>query len=232
MVIPPNRFTATIIEKKEFSEEVKWFHLGLSEAIDFKPGQYVSLRCPGDRRYHAFSIASSPKIKGEIELVIKREQEFTHKLFAMEEGAKLECMGPMGHFMETLDTDTIMIAGGVGITPFLSTLRWARDFNITVHHFWLFLSNRTRDRIVFEEELRELDKLENIHVIFSLTRESPKEWDGELGHFDKEKLLKYLGSFDKKTFYTCGPGRMVDAIIKLLIDAGVPPTMAKRESWG
>jgi ferredoxin-NADP reductase len=232
MVVPPKKFTAKILATKTFSDEVKWFRIGLSEAIDFLPGQYVSLRFPGDTRYHAFSIASSPKIKGEIELVIKREQEFTSKLFEQVEGAELEGMGPMGRFMQDMEEDVVTIAGGVGITPFLGLLRWAKDFNIQDRHFWLFLSNRSRDRIVLEEELRALNKHENIHVVFSLTREEPDGWDGELGHFDKEKLLKHLETFDKKTFYTCGPGRLVEAMSTMLIEAGVPEERVKKESWG
>jgi ferredoxin-NADP reductase len=232
MVNPPKRMTATITAKKSFNEEVMWFRLGLSEPIEFVPGQYVSLRFPGETRYHAFSIASSPKIKGEIELIIKKEQEFTTKLFAAEEGATLECMGPMGRFMQDYEGDVVMIAGGVGITPFLGLLRWACDFDQKDRQFWLFLSNRTRDRIVLEDELRELDKVENLHVVFTVTREQPPEWDGELGHFDKEKLLKHLDTFENKTFYTCGPGKMVDALCSMLVDAGVPEEKVKQESWG
>lgn len=232
MVTPPKKFTAKIIAIESISDEVKWFRLGLSEEIDFVPGQYVSIRFKGDTRYHAFSIASSPKSKGEIELIIKKEQEFTGKLFEQEEGTELEGMGPMGRFMNDLEGDIVMIAGGVGITPFLGVLRWARDYEIKDRHFWLFLSNRTKDRIVLEKELRELNEIDNLHVVFSVTRETPEGWDGELGHFDKVMLLKHLENFDKKTFYTCGPGRLVDAMCSMLIDADVPEERVKRESWG
>jgi ferredoxin-NADP reductase len=170
--------------------------------------------------------------RSSIRIVIKREQEFTSKLFEQVEGAELEGMGPMGLFMQDMEEDVVTIAGGVGITPFLGLLRWAKDFNIQDRHFWLFLSNRSRDRIVLEEELRALNKHENIHVVFSLTREEPDGWDGELGHFDKEKLLKHLETFDKKTFYTCGPGRLVEAMSTMLIEAGVPEERVKKESWG
>ncbi|MBR9693353.1 FAD-dependent oxidoreductase [Candidatus Woesearchaeota archaeon] len=229
---PPKHLTATITKIEAVSEEVKRFVLDLSEPITFVPGQFVNLRFPGDTRYHAFSIASSPKIQDSIELVIKKEHEFTTKLFEQSEGVELECMGPMGNFMHDLDGDIVMIAGGVGITPFLGVLRWARDFEKKDQHFWLFLSNRTRDRIIGEEELRELDKMENLHVVFSVTREQPEGWDGELGHFDKDVLLKHLNSFDDKTFFTCGPGRMVEGICSMLVDAGVPEEKVKRESWG
>jgi len=228
----PKRLTVTMLDSKEYADDVKWFRFRLSEPIEFVPGQFIDLRFPGETRFHAFSIANSPKNTEEIELIVKKEQDFTTKLFGLAEGMELESIAPMGQFMHDLDGDIVTIAGGVGITPFLSLLRWARDFRINNQQFWLFLSNRTRDRIVCEDELRELDKLENLHVVLTLTREEPEGWDGELGHFDKEKLLKHLDSFEGKIFYTCGPGRMVDAIVKLLTDAGVPNEKIRHESWG
>ncbi len=228
----PKKLAATILDIREYADDVKWFRLGLSEPMNFVPGQFIDLRFPGETRYHAFSIASSPKAASEVELIVKKEKEFTTRLFEQTAGAQLESVGPMGQFMHDLDSDIVTIAGGVGITPFLSLLRWVRDYGIRDRQFWLFLSNRTRNRIVCEQELRELDTLENVHVVLTLTREEPDGWDGELGHFDKDTLLTHLSSFAGKTFYTCGPGRMVDAIVKLLTDAGVPNEKVRHESWG
>lgn len=232
VVKPPQSYTATITAARALAPEVTLFRLGLDKPLDYHVGQYVSLRFPGERRYHAFSIASSPAIKGEIEVIVKRVGDFTQKLCSLPVGSKLECMGPMGHFMDLLQGDVVMIAGGVGVTPFLGMLRWARDSRDRERHYWLFLSSRTREHVILEEELRALDQVENIHVILTLTREEPEGWDGELGRFDKERLLKHLGSFEGKEFYTCGPGKMVEAMVAMLVESGVADELIKRESWG
>jgi len=232
---PPKRLTATIAEAELLREDVKRFVFSLSEPISFLPGQFVNLRFQGDTRFHAFSIASSPKEGGMIELYIKRVREFTTKLFAAEPGTELECMAPMGAFLGKelwRNDDLVMIAGGVGVTPFLSVLRWARDFHVVDRHVWLFLANRTRDRIVAEEELRALDALPNTHVVLSLTREEPDGWDGETGYFTRDVLERHLHRLDGKTFATCGPGRLVEAVCATLAEAGVPPERIKKESWG
>ncbi len=231
---PPKRCTATILESADCGGDVRRFRLRLGAPLAFAPGQYVSLRFPGEHRFHAFSIASGPQNREEIELVVKREGDFTARLFASPPGTELECMGPMGRFLEegSLHGDLVMVAGGVGVTPFLSMVRWARDRKREDRDYWLFYSCRTRDAIVHEEELRTLAEQPRIHVVFTLTRESPEGWDGELGHIDKAMLLKHLGSLDGKTFATCGPGRMVDAIAAMLREAGVPDERILHESWG
>ena len=233
MVIPPKRPVATITASKDLSEGVKWFRLGLSEPIDFVPGQYVDLRFPGEKRYHAFSIASSPSIKGEVELVVKREHEFTTRMFGSPDGTQLECIAPLGQFMQEFDGDIVMIAGGIGVTPFLSMVRNARDTHDASKNYWLFYSARNRAALAFEEELRQLhDENEHINIVFTLTREQPEGWDNELGHFNKDMLLKHLENFDNKTFCTCGPDKMVEAMIGMLTEAGVPEDKILHESWG
>ncbi len=233
MVVPPKHLTATITATQSFTDEIKWFRLGLSEPIDFFPGQYVDLRFPGEQRYHAFSIASSPAVKGEIELVVKKEHEFTTKLFESAEGTQLESLAPLGRFMQELKGDIVMIAGGVGVTPFLSLMRHARDAKLTDRQFWLFYSCRTQEHIVLQDELRALhDENDHCNVVFTLTREQPPGWDHELGHFNKDLLLKHLEHFDNKLFCTCGPDKMVNAMMDMLKEAGVPEDKILHESWG
>lgn len=231
--LPPKRLTATILETLRLSDEISWFRLGLSQPIGFSPGQYVSLRFPGELRFHAFSIASSPAKRQELELVVKKEREFTTRMLSSPPGTVFELLGPMGKFMENPEGDVVMIAGGVGVTPFLSAVRAARDGEDRRRQWWLFYSCRTRQDIVAEEELRKLHDLnDHVHVVFTLTRETPSGWDGELGHVDKAMLERHLGRLDGKTFYTCGPGRLIDAMAAMLKEAGVPSERILTESWG
>jgi ferredoxin-NADP reductase len=234
--MPPPRakqLVATLLESKPLTEQVSWFRLRLSEPLDFAPGQYVDLRFPGEERYHAFSFAGSPARKDEVELVIKLEKEFTTRLFSSPLGTRLEALAPLGRFMANPRGDVVMIAGGVGVTPFLSMVRWARDANLQDRHYWLFYSCRTRADIFHAEELRALPAQNpNIHVVLTVTRETPPGWDGELGHIDRAMLLKHLGSLEGKSFYSCGPARLTEEMVAMLQEAGVPKEMIFTESWG
>jgi len=229
----PKRLTATILDSRFVNDEIKWFSFKLSEPITFFPGQYVSLRFPGELRYHAFSIASSPAVHETIELVIKREKEFTTKLLAAPNGTDLELLGPIGNFLEQYHGDLVMIAGGVGVTPFISVLRNAADTGDRSRHYWLFYSCRTRGDIFNEQELRTLPQRNpNIHVVLTLTRETPEAWDGELGRVDENVLKKHLGTLDGKTYSVCGPTRLIDCVAELLLPAGIPKERILTESWG
>jgi len=229
---PPKHFTVTLLGSENCGEGIKRFRFRMDAPLAFVPGQYVSLRFPGETRYHAFSIASSP-MSGELELVVKIEHEFTTHLFSSAPGTVLECMGPMGRFLQSITGDLVMVAGGVGVTPFLSMMRWARDTKREDREYWLFYSCRTRDQLGFEDELRRLPAQNpHIHIIMTLTREQPEGWDQELGHVDKAMLLRHLGKLDDQTFATCGPNRMVTAIIQALNEVGIPPERVLHESWG
>ncbi len=232
MSAPPQRLTATIVESTPVAEGVKRFVLALSAPINYEHGQFVNLRFPGETRYHAFSIASSESWHEKIELYIKRVHEFTTRMFESPPGTTLECLAPLGRFISRaeLQGDVVMIAGGVGITPLLSVVRTVRDKQLHDRQYWLFYSSRTRDRIINEAELRAMEA--PIHVVLTLTREEPPDWDGELGHIDKEMLTKHLGSLDGKTYYVCGPERLITGIQSMLTSAGVGEEFIRTESWG
>ena len=231
--MPLVRTRGTIVECRFVTEEIKWFKIRLADPVDFHPGQYANIRFLGESKYHAFSIASSSAQTNELELVVKREREFTTRLLMSPLGTELEVMAPLGRFMAESDGDVIMIAGGVGVTPFLSTVRSARDKNLKDRQYWLFYSVRTRNAFFNEEELRRLpSENSNIHLVLTMTREQQPVWDGEYGHFSREMLLKHLASFENKTFYTCGPTKMAEEMVKVLVDAGVPKERVRMEAWG
>ncbi|RME31224.1 FAD-dependent oxidoreductase [Candidatus Woesearchaeota archaeon] len=235
MYSAPKHLVATITEKTDVHEGVKRFVLALSEPITFVHGQFVNLRFPGETRYHAFSIASSEASHENIELFIKQAHEFTTKLFASPVGTKLECLAPLGRFTDPskMQGDVVMIAGGVGITPLLSLVRTVRDRDRHDRRYWLFYSCRTRSAIINEDELRALgEQNKSIRVVLTLTREQPSDWDGELGHIDETMLRKHLGDLTGKTFYMCGPNRLIDGMKDVLTTAGVPEERICTEGWG
>lgn len=226
----PSNHLATLLASGAICDDIRWFDFALDCNFTFSPGQYVNLRFPGDKRYHAFSIASAPG-DAKLQLIIKRVGEFTTKLFAAQPRTELELLGPIGEFfVEEHEREVVLIAGGVGVAPFLSIVRACRQHRERRH--WLFYSCKTRQEIAFEEELRELQQEENLETIFVLTREQPSVWDGETGRINVEMVKRHVGTLDGRTFFLCGPVAMVDAVVAELKAAGVPAERIKVESWG
>jgi Na+-transporting NADH:ubiquinone oxidoreductase subunit F len=130
--------------------------------MHFKPGQYAQLVVPGIDIIRAYSIASDPKNKGEIELIIRqvpqgRATTYVHK--ALEVGDKVTLTGPYGDFylQEESTRDMICIAGGSGKAPIRSILYYLRDkgMNRKVKNF--FGAKSKRD-LYYTEEFMELSK--------------------------------------------------------------------------
>jgi len=227
---------AVISKVKEEADEINTYTISLPEEIEFIPGQFVMTwfdEEPNLKR--AYSIASSPLKKKEIELTIKKVAKFTSKLFEKKEGDKINVRGPFGHFTfkETDKHDLILIAGGTGITPLLCMMRYIKDKKLKnkVH---LFYSNRTPETILYKEELDELNKEKNIEVIYTCTRIEEKDkakWEGYCERINEKMIEKHVKTFENKIAYLCGAKEMVSQLEKMLLEHGVPKEQVKTEKW-
>lgn len=102
------------------------------EAFTFVPGQYAALTFTRFGRrvpVRCFSIASSAHTPGTIQFGIKIKGKFTQALSTLKVGDTVDVAGPYGSF--TLagkpDKPTLLLAGGIGITPFMSMIRYMRQ---------------------------------------------------------------------------------------------------------
>ena len=106
------------------------------------------------------------------------------------------------------------IAGGAGVTPFISILRKLHSEDRLGKNKLLF-NNKTRNDIIHEDEFR---KMLGDNFINILSDERSEEY--EFGHFSVPFFKKYVEDFDKK-FYVCGPPEMIDSVKLQLKDLGV-----------
>lgn len=192
----------------------------------FEAGQFVWLTLgdsPFTLQQHPFTISSSPDLKSHYELTIKESGDFTRMAADTTPGTGAFLEGPYGTFVlpEKADPLTVMIAGGIGITPFASMLRTAGLRNDR-RPFLLFYGNDTLQKAIFLDELKELKN----HLVLQLVEvleHPPEEWAGERGVIDRELLLRHLPEDPVRTrYYLCGPGPMMDAIEPSLRNLGVP----------
>lgn len=196
--------------------------------MQHEPGQFAFVTFHSDRlptEEHHFTVSSAPDKDG-FTYTIKAVGDFTEQIEHLEEGDVAIVEGPYGGF--TLDDETTsvtMIAGGIGITPFMSMLRHMdRTDGVETH---LLYGNRTRNDIAFRDEIEELEQrndwLTVTHVL------SEEDVDGyEHGYIDEEILENT--DLDAQ-YYVCGPPPMMDAVENTLNELGVPASRIRTERF-
>lgn len=217
------------------------FHFGKPAGFDFKPGQACDLILPGqagnngaDTR-HAFSIVSAPH---EDELVFAtrmRDSAFKRTLAGLQPGATLELDGPFGSLTlhKKAERAAVLIAGGIGITPFMSMVRHAAHSQST-RQLVLLYSNRRPEDAAF---LAELQALAAAHAPFRLIAtmtdmvHATQPWDGATGTIDSALLQKTASGLNAPVFYVSGPPPMVAALRDTLEAAGIDEDDVRSEAF-
>ncbi len=239
------RFNAKIINIFDEAKDVKTFRLESPKDWYFLPGQFVMIwfRDKFGKENRAYSISSSPLSainNGFFDLTIKLYGKFTHHLWTLKHGDIIEVGGPYGKFVLDIDSNApyVGIAGGVGITPIMSMIRFLIETN-SKRKILLFYSNRLPDEITFKEELDRYNKeLDNFKVIYTLTR-LPKEmkhlWNGLTGRFNaeifKREIEEFIGKEEEPEFYICGTIQMIMSFNQMLVDMGFSEEKIKYEKF-
>lgn len=228
IVLPKGLLTAkeykteiTYVEDLTYDIKLVRFHLIDPETIDFKPGQYVQIKVPGIEVIRAYSIASDPKEKHDIELVIRyvpkgQATTFVHK--ALEVGDKLVLTGPFGDFFLREDStrDMICIAGGSGKAPIRSILAKLKDEGMPRKVKYFFGARSKRD-LYYTEEFEKLAKeYPNFEYIPALSEPKDEDnWQGDIGLIT-EVVDRHTKDLSEAEAYLCGSPGMIDACISVL----------------
>ena len=222
--------------------DVKTFRLapvaGMELPFDYQPGQYLNLALSVDGQpvNRSYTIASSPSRKGYCELTVKREAmglSSRHLHDMLHEGAVINVSAPAGKFTFTgAEAESIvLIAGGVGITPLMSKLRYLTDASWPGEIYFIYITRGERD-IIFRDELEALkNRNKNLHVTISLTREENQQWRGERGRLTKDFLMRAVPDPTRRRFDICGPDAMTEDARTMLSALGVADDQIKYESF-
>lgn len=208
------------------------FKLLNQETIDFVPGQFVQVIIEGHTKPASFSIASSPANKHEIELAFHTVGEITGIMSKMLVGSQCTLRGPLGRFTFTAeDGDVVALCGGVGITPFISALRFITDLKLP-NKYTLFYSAKTKDNLLYYDELCEMKQShDNIDVICTTTREVPDDWTGETRRCDAAMITAHVPDYQERTYYLCGPKPFLEAMMAILKELGIEDNKIRKEMW-
>ncbi|SHI46217.1 Predicted ferric reductase [Shimia gijangensis] len=186
-------------------------------ALQFKPGQFafVEIQGKGWSEPHPFTISSAPD-EDHLRFSIKVLGDWTRKVREeLQPGATVMVRGPYGRFDAANATEKqIWLAGGIGLTPFLSKIRAMQPDDSRQIHL-VYAAREEQDAIFLDELKRLAEKLGNVTIVPVFSDE------GNFARVDmmKQKLPDALGSYE---YFMCGPKPMVNGIMKDLKGEGVP----------
>lgn len=203
-----------LIEKIEYPSDqtVKISLKPVKQGLVCLPGQFIFISFPGikEGEEHPFSITQTDP-SGQIVIIAKVLGDFTQKMKDLKPGAKAVIDGPYGNFGQNISQNKrqIWIAGGIGITPFLSMARGFVDNKDSSGQVDLFYV------VSQDTDLAEIDNLKSMSQAcsrFCLTTHVSKNQ----GRFDIQKLKSGITDLSDCDFYICGPDGMVKSFVQNL----------------
>jgi ferredoxin-NADP reductase len=239
--IPISDYVSRLLSRVEVAEGTMAFHFEKPPQFDFKPGQASDLtlsdppETDSEGNTRTFSIASSPFEDQLMFTTRMRDTAFKRSLKNVPLGTEVKIAPAMGSFTlhKSPAKAAVFLAGGIGITPFLSIVRQA-DHDRLPHKLHLYYSNRRPEDTAFLEALETLEKSNlNFQLICTMTemQKSKQNWKGETGLIDKDSLLRHLPTLQGPIYYIAGPPVMVGGMRKMLVGAGVDEDDIRAEDF-
>ena len=239
----PNSWTGTLLVAEIFVEtpNVKTFRLtepgGGKIPFNFLPGQFitVTINPAGVPVKRSYTIASSPTHTEYCEITVKHEEKGTVSHYMHNEvhiGELIQFTAPSGKFTftETHAKSVVFIAGGVGVTPMMSAVRYLTDRSWK-GEIYFFFSCKDESSIIFREEILYLTKrYPNLQVWFLLEEPVSNPTDSFItGRISKDILTDKVQDIISRMIHICGPKPMMDAVKLMLDELKVPKENVMQE---
>lgn len=243
--VPVEKWSGKLRVCRIFDETpgVKTFRLAAEDDLalpfNYYPGQFLTLALEIDGKTvkRSYTIASSPTQAHYCSLTIKREDMGVvsrHMHDQINEGDLINVSGPNGKFTFTGEEakSIVLVAGGVGITPMMSVIRYLTDIGWHGEIFLFYCCRTTRD-FIYRQELEQLQlRHPNLNVFAFMTRAAGTVWMGFKGRFTAEVIGSLIPEVHTRRIHICGPPAMMDAVVGMFRALKVPDELIKTEAFG
>jgi ferredoxin-NADP reductase len=240
-LLHPKRIRLQVSEIREETKTAKSFRLASPDGYlpPFQAGQYINLFVDvgGIRTSRPYSLCSPASQTGYYEIAVRRVEDGFVSDYLLEQvkvGDLFESTSPAGNFYYNPlfhGNDLVFLAGGSGITPFMSMIREVTDRGLR-RKIHLIYGSQKPDDIIFLEELKEKARRhENLKVTIVIS-EPPRGFEGFTGFITAVLMKNVLGVVEDKTFYICGPEAMYTFCLPELLKLSVPGKRIRMEVFG
>lgn len=204
----------------------------------FQAGQYINIfvETAGIRTSRPYSIASSPAQTGYYEITVRRVEDGFVSNYLLEElkpGDKLQSSGPAGnfHYNPLFHGDKLaLIAGGSGITPFMSMIRELGDKNLD-RRLHLIYGCRVESDVIYQEEIKRIASVHKNFTFDLVVSEPSPGFTGLAGFINADLIRERLAGNDWM-YFVCGPEAMYSFCLPQLQKLSVPARKTKIEIMG
>ena len=210
-------------------------------SLAFVPGQYAAISFQKNGRptpVRFFSIVNSPSSGEALQFAMRVKGNYTRTVSELNKGDKVYIGGPYGEFIidPEFDKRIIMMAGGIGVTPFVSMIRHATETQSQIPMTLLY-SCKTEDDIPFINELRLLEQRNpQFKLVLFIS-------SGGINRINKSTVVRGRirtsvieqisgGSTNKYTFFVCGPSSFIGNMSDMLVGMGTEPQRIVVEAFG
>ncbi len=222
------RLRLTLVRKKEVGASTVEYTFTVPITQRFSPGQYFEWTLPhekpdarGIRRY--FTVSSAPGTN-EVSFAVRhvdRQSTWKQALAALPVGGVLYAAQRAGDFMLRPSAPYhVWIAGGIGVTPFMSMIRAASGVQQRLP-VTFFYCNKTETDIAFADEIAAASVL-GLKTVQVLAEPGTSGLPHETGYITDVMLKKHVSEWATATYYISGPPGLVNSYTKLLKTMGVP----------
>lgn len=231
-------FTLKLTDRHEVARNTIELRFAKPAGFTYTAGQYGGFTLINPSETDAggitrrFSLLSSPS--DDYLAIATRIQNSAYKrvLANLPIGSDIKFAGPTGNFIlhDEISVPTVLIAGGIGIAPFYSMMRFAASQNSS-RQIILFYGNQTRDDAAYLDQLVSIEQQHSAIKTIAAMANPDATWQGETGYITHTMIKKYVPDISQPIFYVCGSPAMVTAIQELLVEMGVADDHIKVEDF-
>jgi ferredoxin-NADP reductase len=234
----PLRLQLARIDVQTHDTKTLRFLVAAKDRLSARPGQFLTFhwQIAGKAVPRSYSISSSPTQSGYVEITPKRLPNGYVSAFLNDRaavGLEVEASGPFGQFYfdEGRDQQIVLLAGGSGITPMVSMLRYIDDRCLRTVVTLIYCVRGRRD-VSFEQELTRLRRrLEEFRMVLVLSRPDAG-WNGPRGRVSRDLIAAHVDDLRASTFFLCGPPPFMESMQGMLTSLAVRSERINRESFG